>query len=76
MEMFAIISRKHAKGGRTQPRCLFEHRVEHRRQIAGRSIDDLQYFGGCGLLLQSFARLGQQPSIFLRNDRLRREVLQ
>ena len=76
MEMFAIISRKHAKGGRTQPRCLFEHRVENWGEIAGRRIDDLQYLSSRSLLLQCIARLGQQPSIFHRNDRLRREVLQ
>ena len=31
---------------------LFQHRVEHRREVAGRGIDDLQHFGGRGLLLQ------------------------
>ncbi len=36
-----------------QPYCLFEHRVEHRREVAGRGIDDLQHLGGRGLLLQA-----------------------
>ena len=31
--------------GFAQPLCLFQDRVEHRRQIAGRGIDDLQYLG-------------------------------
>src|SRR5215813_4494522 len=55
---------------------LFQYRLEHRREIARRGIDDLQYLGGCGLLLQCFARLGDQPRVLHRDDRLRREVLQ
>ena len=30
---------------------LVEHRVEHRREVAGRAVDDLQDLGGRGLLL-------------------------
>src|SRR5437763_531297 len=26
-----------------QPHCLFEHRVEHRGEVTGRGIDDLQW---------------------------------
>jgi len=59
----------------TQPHRLFKHRVEHRREIAGRGIDDLQYLGGCGLLLQCLARLGQEPCILHCNDCLCREIL-
>ena len=33
----------------SQRRSLFQHRIEHRREIAGRGIDDLQDFGGRGL---------------------------
>ena len=55
---------------------LFQHRVEHRREIAGRGVDDLQYLGGRGLLLQRLARLGDQPRVLHRDDRLRGEVLQ
>ena len=36
--------------------CLFEHRVEYRREVAGRGIDDLQHFGGRGLLFQRLAK--------------------
>ena len=54
----------------------FEHYFEHWGEIAGRGIDDLQDLGGCGLLFQGFARLGQEPRILHRDDRLRREVLQ
>src|SRR6266567_4723860 len=55
---------------------LLEYRVEHRREIAGRGIDDLQYFGSGGLLLQGLARLVDQSRILHRDDRLRSEVLQ
>jgi hypothetical protein len=34
---------------------ILQHRVEHRRQVAGRAADDLQHFRGRRLLLQ---RLG------------------
>jgi hypothetical protein len=30
--------------------CLLQYRVEYRREIAGRRIDDLQHLGGRGLL--------------------------
>ncbi len=53
----------------------FEHRVEHRRELARRGIDDLQYLSRRGLLVQCLARLGQEPCIFHRNDGLCREVL-
>ena len=55
---------------------LLQHRVEHRREVAGRAIDDLQYLGGRGLLLQRLARLGDQPRILHRDHRLRGEILQ
>ena len=56
--------------------CLFEDHVEHRLQVAGRRVDDLQDLGSCGLLLQCLTRLGQQPCILHSDDRLRRKVLQ
>ena len=55
---------------------FFEHRVEDRSKIAGRGIDDLQYLGSRGLLLQCLPRLGEEPSILHCNDRLRSEILQ
>ena len=59
-----------------QPHRLFQHRVEHRREVAGRGVDDLQYLGGRGLLLQRFARLGEEPRVLHRDDRLRGEILE
>jgi hypothetical protein len=38
---------------------LFQDGVEHGRGIARRRIDDLQYLGGRGLLLQGFVPLGE-----------------
>src|SRR3954462_6806773 len=40
-----------------QPHRLVEHRVEHRREVAWRRIDDLQHLGGRGLLVERLARL-------------------
>jgi len=59
-----------------QPHCLVEHRIKHWGEIAGRRIDDLQDLGGCGLLLQSLARLGQEAGVLHRDDRLRGKVFQ
>src|SRR5262249_22173442 len=55
---------------------FLQYCVEDRGEVAGRGIDDLQYLGGRGLLLQCLARLGQEPRILHRDDRPRREVLQ
>src|SRR6516165_5858597 len=48
-----------AEGRSTQPHRPVEHRLEHRREVAGRRIDDLQYFRGCGLLLRELIALGK-----------------
>ncbi len=64
------VSPQHAESGLTQPHRRFEHRVEHRREVAGRGVDDLQHLGGRGLLLQGLARLGQQPRVLDRDNRL------
>jgi hypothetical protein len=53
-----------------EPQRLVEHRLEHRRQIAGRRIYDLQHPGGRGLLLQCFAGFGQEPRVLDGNHRL------
>jgi hypothetical protein len=55
---------------------LFEHRIEDRREVAGRGIDDPKHLGGRNLLLQRLARLGDQPRVLHRDHRLRRKVLQ
>src|SRR5204863_441089 len=76
MQSFAIKAVHLPEGGFAQPCRLVENRFEYRCEIAGRAVDDLQYLGGRGLLLQRLARLGQEPRVLHRDDRLRREVLQ
>jgi len=48
----------------------FDQRVEYRRQIEGRSADDLEHVGGGRLLLQGFAQLVEQARVLDGNDRL------
>jgi hypothetical protein len=59
-----------------QAHRLFEDRVEHRREVAGRGLDDAEHLGGRGLLLQGLARLGQQARVLHRGDRLCRKILE
>src|SRR5215831_8922033 len=49
---------------------LFQYRLKDRLELTGRGVDDLQYLGRRGLLLQRLAQLGQQPRILDRNHRL------
>jgi len=72
---FPVGGDKNSEGCFAQPKRLIEHRVEDRREVAGRGIDDLQHLGGRGLLLRRLARLGQQPCILHGDDRLRCEIL-
>src|SRR6516164_10750765 len=76
LKLLAVIGEHDAERGLAQPHRLFQHCVEHRREITGRRIDDLQYLGGRSLLFERLARLGQQPRILHRDDRLSGEVLQ
>ena len=55
---------------------LFQDRIEHRREIAGRRIDDLQHLGSRRLLLQGLTRLGNEARVLDRDDRLRGEILE
>ena len=54
---------------------LVQDRLEDRRELARRAVDDLQHLGGGGLLLQCLARLVDEPRVFHCDDRLRSEVL-
>jgi hypothetical protein len=51
-EALAIEGAQYAESSLGKADPLFEHCVEDRREVAGRGIDDLQYLGGRGLLLQ------------------------
>src|ERR1700730_8199957 len=72
----AIIDIQTPERGAAEPVCLFQNRIEHRREVAGRRVDDLQDLRGRRLLLQGLSRLGDQPRILDRDHRLRREILQ
>src|SRR6516162_10964181 len=72
----ALIEEHSAEHAIAEPARIAEHRVEYGLQLAGAGRDDAQYLGRCGLLLQRLARLGQQPRILHRNDRLCGEALQ
>ena len=74
--MLAVERPKDAERGAAQIGRLLEHRVEHRREIAGRGVNDLQHLGGRGLLLQRLPLLVDQPRVLHRDHRLRREILQ
>src|SRR5215470_14356967 len=76
MESFTIPGSEIAKGGLAQPRRLLQHCFEHRSEVARRAVDDAQYLGGCGLLLQCLTRFRDQPRVLHCDNRLRGEILQ
>ena len=76
METLAVVGVEHSERRLAQPHRLFQHRIEHRRQIARRGVDHLQHLGGRGLLLQCLPLFGDQPRVLHRDHRLRREVFQ
>src|SRR6516164_7312235 len=47
---------------------LIEDRIEYRRKITGRGVDNLEHLGGRGLLFQGFAGLVDEPRILHRYD--------
>ena len=64
VKALAIIGEEDSMVRPTQPYRLFEHCVEHRHEIAGRRIDDLQHLGGRSLLFQRLTRPGDEPRAF------------
>src|SRR5215831_15827611 len=58
IEAFAVACPKCPRGRIAKDDCLLDHCVEHRREVARRRVDDLQYLSSRSLLLQSLARLG------------------
>src|SRR5215470_198816 len=75
-EVLAVVKKQASEFGPAEGVRLIQDRVKHRRQIARRRIDDLQDLSGRGLLLQRLARLGEEPRVLHRDNRLRREILQ
>ena len=53
----AIEAKQGSERGFTEAHRLFQHRVEDRREVAGRGFDYLQYLGGRGLLVTRFGKL-------------------
>src|SRR5690242_11171342 len=76
VEMLAFAEQQASNVSAAQDVRLLQYRIKYRDEIARRGVDDLQYLGGRGLLLQGLARLGQEPRIFHCDDRLRREVFE
>jgi hypothetical protein len=52
METVAVVSVEMPTSRFAEPDRFFEHRIEDRRKVAGRGIDDLQDLGGRGLLFE------------------------
>src|ERR1700720_905416 len=75
MKALAVIPPQMPISGIAKMQRLFEHCIEHRREVAGRGIDDAQHLGRRGLLVERLARLGDEARVLHRDDRLRREVL-
>src|SRR4051812_20700908 len=59
-----------AAGCTTQPIGTFGNSVESWLHVRGRTGNDAEYLSGRGLLLQSLLRLGYQPCVLHRDDRL------
>jgi hypothetical protein len=76
VHVLAVVGPQGSKSRLGKLRSLFQHRVEDRDEIAGGGIDDLEDFGGGGLLFQSLARLGDEPRVLHGDDCLRREIFQ
>jgi hypothetical protein len=76
MEALAIICSQNSERRFAKISRLLQHCLEHRREIAGRGVDDAEHLGGRGLLLQGLARLGNQARVLHRDDRLPGEILQ
>src|SRR6516225_3398703 len=70
LESIAVIKLQTTVAHSTEAVRLFQYRLEYRRELARRGIDNFQYFGGRGLLLQCFALLGQEPRVLDGDDSL------
>src|SRR5215472_10306086 len=55
-KIFTVESHQRAVSGVAQGVRFLQDRIEHREEVAGRRIDDLQYFGSPGLLITRFSK--------------------
>jgi len=76
MDQRAVEAEYHAGRRTREGRGVGGDRVEGRLHVGRRAGDDAQDLCRRRLLLQGFARLGDEPGIVHRDDRLRRKVLQ
>src|SRR5437763_1048620 len=74
-EVIAVIGSKGAVLCAAERMGFLKDCVEYRGKITGRSIDDLQDFGGRRLLLKSLARFRNEPGVLHSDNCLRRKVL-
>jgi hypothetical protein len=65
-ETVTLVDQEEAKLRLAEPHCFLQHDVEHRRKIAGRGVDDLQYLSGRGLLLSRISEFAPQRITFGR----------
>ncbi len=75
-EMLVIIKKQTPLRGAAKGVRLLEYRIEYRGEVTGRTVDDPQYLGRRGLLVERLARLRNEPRILHRDHRLGGEVLQ
>src|SRR5262249_16911126 len=66
---FTIENGQSAAGGAAKPVGLLQYRVEHRREVSRRVIDDLQYLGGGGLLGEGLVAFAPKVGADLRRIR-------
>src|SRR5207244_4092981 len=74
VERPAIIKHQASMAYGTEAVGLLQYCIEDGCYLTRRAVDNLQYLGGCGLLLQGLARLGDQPCVLNRDHRLCREI--
>jgi hypothetical protein len=68
-EFAVLIELQLTEGTPAEAVCFIQYRLEHRREVAGRTVDDPQHLGGRGLLLQGLVTLGialVQPALQFR----------
>ena len=77
VKQLAVIGQQMPECGAAQTRCAFSSIASNTgARSPGEELMTCKHLGGRGLLLQGLARLGDQPRVLHRDDRLRREVLQ
>jgi hypothetical protein len=76
-ERVALVEQQIPEARLTDARCVLQHCLEHRLELAGRAADGFEHLRGRSLLLQRFAQvtrsrphLVEQPHVLDRNHRL------